>query len=561
MLAQARLAAMQNLHQLEIIILLLAVVLLLTTVAQRLLMPYPILLVIGGLALGLIPGLPVVRLDPDLVFLVFLPPILWAAAYFTSFREFRQNLRPISLLAVGLVLATTAAVATVARVVLPGIGWAEAIVLGAIASPPDAIAATAIFRRLRLPRRIVTILEGESLVNDATALIVYRAAVAAVVTGSFLLGKTLLQFAVAAVAGVLIGLAVGVITKWLLSKMADTFSEIAITLLAPYVAWVLAENLHASGVLACVVGGLYLRRQFSAVVAPVTRLQGRAVWDMLVFILNGTIFILLGLQLGALRQAVAPGQFGRLLIAGLVVSASAVVVRLIWVPVAAWIPRAIIPTLRARDPMPGWQSLFLIGWSGMRGIVTLAAALALPTSTATGTPFPFRAEIILVSFSVIVVTLVLQGLTLVPLVRMLKVEEDRELEYEEMQARGQAAAAGLARLNELAAEKRDGPGEGWPEAWPKGWPKGWIVPEQVERLKDQYSRRVQRYANPYKVEPECTLEAGEEFRQLRHEALGAERKALIALRNDGTISDEVLHRLEHELDVEALRLGMGERRG
>jgi Na+/H+ antiporter len=537
---------MQGLHQLEIIIVLLTVVLLLTTVAQRLLIPYPILLVIGGLALALVPGLPVIRLDPDLVFLVFLPPILWAAAYFTSFREFRRNLRPISLLAVGLVLATTAVVATVARLVLPGMGWAEAIALGAIVSPPDAIAATAIVRRLHVPRRIVTILEGESLVNDATALIVYRAAVAAVLSGTFVFGETVLHFVVAAVAGVLIGLAVGVLTKWALGLMADTFSEIATTLLAPYVAWVLAENVHASAVLACVAGGLYVRQHFSAVVAPVTRLQGRAVWDMLVFVLNGTIFILLGLQLRGLREALPSGQFGRLIIAGAVVSAVAVAVRLIWVPLAAWLPRAISRSLRARNPMPAWQPVFLIGWSGMRGIVTLAAALALPTSTAAGTPFPFRAEIILLSFSVILVTLVFQGLTLVPLIRMLKMEEDRELEQEEMQARERAAAAALVRVNELA---RDGGREGW------------VVPEQLERLKDHYGRRVQRYAPSAYVDPECTLEAGDAFRRLRHETLGAERKALIGLRNDGTISDEVLHRLEHELDVEALRLGMGEKRG
>jgi monovalent cation/hydrogen antiporter len=536
---------MQGLHQLETIIVLLTAVLLLTTLAQRLVIPYPILLVIGGLGIALVPGLPIVRLDPDLIFLVFLPPILWAAAYFTSLREFRQNLRPISLLAVGLVLATTAAVATVARLVLPGMGWPEAIALGAIVSPPDAVAATSIVRRLRVPRRIITILEGESLVNDATALILYRAAIAAVVTGGFALGQSLLHFVIAAVGGVAIGIAVGFLAGWIIGRMADPFSEIATTLLAPYIAWVLAENIHASAVLACVAGGLYLRQWAPSVLKPTTRLQARAVWDVLVFVLNGVIFILLGLQLAALREAVSPGNLVRVLVAGIAVSVTAVVVRLIWVPLAAIIPRALSSSLRKRDPMPAWSAIFLIGWSGMRGIVTLAAALALPFTTAAGTPFPFRAEIILMSFGVILVTLVVQGLSLRPLIRMLRMDEDRALEQEEMLARERAAAAALARLDQLAGDGGDA-GSG-------------MAREQLERLKEYYSQRLQRFGST-DVDPECTKEAAESSRQLRHEAIDAERETVIDLRNDGTISDEVLHRLEQELDLEALRLGLGDER-
>ncbi|MDP2326296.1 MAG: cation:proton antiporter, partial [Gammaproteobacteria bacterium] len=290
-------------------------VLLLTAVAEKLVVPYPILLVIGGLFLGLIPGLPTVTLSPDLVFLVFLPPILWAAAYFTSWREFKENLRPISLLALGLVLATTAAVAAVARAVLPGLGWAEAIALGAIVSPPDAVSATAIGKRLRIPRRVVTILEGESLVNDATALVLYRAAVGAAVGGSVVLGDTLLQFVLAAAGGVAIGIVVGMVSRWALCATTGSFTEIAITLLAPYLAWVLGEVTHASAVLACVAGGLHVRQHFSAAVAPVTRLQARAVWDLLIFVLNGFIFILIGLQLGALRTAIPADRFGAVLMA------------------------------------------------------------------------------------------------------------------------------------------------------------------------------------------------------------------------------------------------------
>ncbi len=532
---------MDSLHQLEVIILLLAVVLALTTIAQKISVPYPIFLVLGGLVLGLVPGLPAVTLHPDLVFLVFLPPILWAAAYFTSLREFRQNLRPISLLAVGLVLATTAGVAAAAHALLPGIGWAEAIALGAIVSPPDAVSATAIGKRLRIPRRAVTILEGESLVNDATALVLYRAAVGAVVSGSFVLGGTLLNFLFAALAAVVIGIGAAWLTRWALCATEDGYTQIGVTLLAPYIAWVIAESVHASAVLACVAGGIYLRQYFSGAVAPATRLQARAVWDLLIFILNGVIFILIGLQLGALRDAVPAGQFGPVLFAGLVVSATTIVVRCLWVPLAALIPRWLSATLRARDPMPPWAGIFLISWTGMRGIVTLAAALALPVTTSTGAPFPFRSEIILISFTVILVTLVLQGLSLPPIIRWLRLEEEDELKQEEMLAREHAAMAALNRLDQVVTEN-------------------WVVVEQVERVRLRYLRRLEHLTRTSLAEDNRAGGSIQIVQRLQHEVLTAERVALIGLRNNGTISDEVLHHLEQELDVAALHQGVGERR-
>jgi len=531
---------MESLHQLETVILLLIAVLALAAFARKLLISYPILLVIGGMVLGFIPGVPTLRLDPDVVFLVFLPPILWSAAYFTSWRDFRSNFRPITLLAVGLVLATATAVAVVAHIWLPGLGWAGAIALGAIVSPPDAVSATAVAKRLGLPRRVVTILEGESLVNDATALILYRAAVTASVSGTFIFSDTVVDFFMAAGVGVVVGLLVGVVARWALKLMKDSFSEIAVTLLSPYIAWVLAEQAHASGVLACVAGGLYLRQHFSEAVAPTTRIQARAVWDFLVFMLNGLIFILIGLQLGVLREAIPSGMFIPLMLSGALVSVTAIVVRLIWVPLAAWIPRLLSPSLRARDPMPALPSLFIIGWTGMRGVVSLAAALALPLTTAAGAPFPFRAEIILITYSVILATLVVQGLSLAPLIRALKLKEDGTLEREEMQAREHAATAALGRLDEVANE-------------------GWPIPEHLDQMRVLYGDRVQRYTKD-RTAPECTAEAIEVFRRLRYETLTAERLAVIGLRNDGVISDDVLHRLEHELDVEALQLGIGERR-
>src|SRR5262245_27407365 len=367
-------------------------------VARRFLVPYPIFLVLGGLVLGFVPGVPAVRLDPELVFLIFLPPILFSAAYFTSFRDFHANLRPITLLAVGLVVATTAAIAAVAHAIVPGLPWAAAFVLGAIVSPPDAVAATAVARRLRIPHRVVTVLEGESLVNDAAALVLYRAAVVATVTGAFVLRETLWQFVLAAAVGVAIGLAIGALTREALHHSEDSMVETAITLLAPYAAWIAAERLHASEVLACVVGGLYVRRGFSAAVPPTTRIQARAVWELLVFVLNGVIFVLIGLQLRAIRDEGLIENPVRLVVYGAVISAVAIAIRLVWVPLVAVIPRLLSPALRRRDPLPPWSSIFLVAWTGMRGIVSLAAALALPLTTAAGTPFPARDEIVVLTF-------------------------------------------------------------------------------------------------------------------------------------------------------------------
>jgi NhaP-type Na+/H+ or K+/H+ antiporter len=314
-----------------------------------------------------------------------------------------------------------------------------------------------------------------------------------------------------------------------------------VTLLSPYVAWVLGESIHASAVLACVAGGLYLRQHFSSVVAPATRIQGRAVWDLLVFLLNGVIFILIGLQLGSLRAAVPPDRVGSLIVGGLIISATAILVRLVWVPLGVAVPRWISPELRKRDPFPPPTHVFLVGWIGMRGIVTLAAAMALPVSTNTGTPFPFRAEIILLSFAFILITLVLQGLTLAPLIRRLGVEEGKEGEQEEMHARERAAAAALSRLNDLSKEE---------------WPKA----QHLDQVRLNYDRRRARFAPSAEIDVECKKETSEAWLRLRQETLTAERLALIKLRDEGTIGDEVLHRLEQELDIEAIRLGLGERR-
>lgn len=532
---------MESLYRLEALVLLLGAVLILMALARRVFIPYPIFLVIGGLILGFVPGVPAVRLDPDIVFLIFLPPILWAAAYFTSLRDFRANIRAITLLAVGLVLATTAAVAAVAHAIVPGLGWPAAFALGAIVSPPDAVAATAIARRLRIPHRVVTILEGESLVNDAAALVLYRAAVGATVTGTFVIKETLWQFVLAAVGGIAVGLTIGYLARKALHYAEDSLVETAITLLAPYGAWILAERMHASAVLACVAGGLYIRQGFSAGMPPMTRIQARAVWDLLVFVLNGVIFVMIGLQLRTIRDAGLIESPAQLLVFGAVTSLVAIVIRLVWVPLATAIPRLLSPAFRRRDPMPPWSTVFIVGWTGMRGIVSLAAALALPLMTARGEPFPSRNLIIVITFEVILATLVVQGLTLSPLIRRLRLGNDLTLELEEAHARQEAGRAALAHLDDLAQA---------PDA-----PRA-----DIERMRTLYTQRVQRASS---IDPGVSADSARAqaaLRRLRHETLSAERRALIALRDGGVISDEVLHRLEQELDIEAIRIGLEEER-
>jgi Na+/H+ antiporter len=523
----------------ELFIVLLAATLFLVAFARRLHVPYPILLVLGGLALGFVPELPQVQLEPELVFIVFLPPILWAAAYFTSLRDFRRNLPAISLLAVGLVLATTLVVGWVAHAIIPGISWAAAFCLGAIVSPPDAVAATAVLSRIGVPRQVIVVLEGESLVNDAAALVLYRAAVSGMVVGSFSIGATAGQFALVAALGVVVGLVVGFLIRHAVRLMPEGFGQVAITLLGPYVAWVAAERLHVSAVLACVAGGLYVRQHFSAEVAPLVRLQARSVWELLIFLLNGIIFMLIGLQLGPLRASLESDGVGRIIRWGLILTAAATATRLAWMPLGARLAR-IRAKDRAVNPMPPASHIFIVGWTSMRGVVSLATALALPLTTADGTPLPYRTEIILVSFVVILTTLVVQGLSLAPLARVLGLSAaDESIEREQQLARRRAAEAALAHLGTL---------EGHP-----------MLPSEVlDGARAHYQRRSERFAAASPMDVVCTDAWTEAQRQVRHALLHAERRAVIELRDRGEISDEVLHEVERELDLDAIRLGVGD---
>ena len=516
-----------------IAIVLATLVVAITAFARRLPIPTPILQVTAGALVGLLPGVTLPTLDPDIVFFVFLPPILWAAAFFTSLREFRRNLRPISFLAVGLVVATTAFVAIVTKQLIPEMPWAVAVALGAIVSPPDAVAATAIVSRLPVPRRVIVILEGESLVNDASALVLYRTAVAAAVTGVFSWSESVIRFFIDAGLGIFIGLMVGWIIMQGLKRTRDSLAEVLLTLAGPYIAWVAAETIHASAVLACVAGGLYLRQHLSTVVGPMSRIQSRAVWDLFIFLLNALIFLILGAQFGELVAQVPPERLGNVARTGLIIGVVAIAVRLVWVPAVTYFRRKFSAEVRLQDPMPDWRNIMLVSWTSMRGIVSLATALALPLYLSDGSRFPFRTEIIIITMVVIVMTLVLQGFSLAPIIKWMNFAPETTHHEEEILARREMSRRAAEALEDAARTAHVNQGD-----------VDWLRLELKERHR----------------ESEHLTGSAEGRRLLRLEMLAAKRRMLVRLRNEGAISDEVLQTLERELDFEAIRVGAGEDR-
>jgi monovalent cation/hydrogen antiporter len=499
--------------------------------------PYPIFLVLGGVVVGFVPGVPNVELNPDLVLVIVLPPLLYSASFFSSLRDLRANLRPISLLSIGLVVATTFAVAAIAHAVIDGLTWEAAIVLGAIVSPTDPVAATAIAERLNVPRRVVTIVEGESLINDATALILYRFAVAAVVTGTFSLTDAGLEFLGNAAGGVGIGLVAGWTVAHVRRRIDDAPTEITISLMTAYFAYLPAVALNVSGVLAAVTAGIYLGwRAPRLVTSPATRLQLLAVWETLVFVLNALLFVLLGLQFQRLLDDLGGYSAATLIGYGALVAAAVIAVRIMWVFPLTYVPRWLSHRLRERDSSPPWQQTMLVAWTGMRGAVSLAAALAIPLETDAGAPFPARALIIFLTFSVILATLVLQGLSLPRLIRSLDVEDDGGAEYEENKARLHAAKAAIARIDGLAAQ-------------------AWVPDQTADRMRALYDYRLRRFRARFDDGDDGALEEQSlSYQRLRREALEAERAAVVELRNRGLINDEVMYRVVRDLDLEDTRL-------
>lgn len=501
--------------------------------------PYPIFLVIGGLTLSLFPGLPEIELPPELVLLIFLPPLLYSATFFSSPGDLKAQLRPIAFLSLGLVLLTAATVAVVGHLFI-GLPWPVAFVLGVVVAPTDPVAVLATAERFGLPRNVLTILEGESLINDGTALVLYRTAVATVVAGSFSILDAGADFLLSSTGGAIIGLAVG----WIISRVRrwveDPLVETTIALFTGYAAYIPAEELGASGVIAVVAAGLYLSWQSPKMTSPRNRLQVFEVLWVMDFLLNSLLFILIGFQL--------PNIFGELfnespvmlvLYATLVVLA-VIGTRLIWTFPMAYLPRRLSRRIRERNPFPPWQQVTFVAYTGLRGAISLAAALSLPLTTGSGDPFPERDLIIFLTFCVILATLVLQGLSLPVLIRLLGLEDDGQEEHEETEARLRVAEAVLEKLEELEDQE-------------------WVPEDTAERLRDLYEYRQHRFAARHEGQFENGEEGSYEERaaanqRLKHELLSTEREALLQLRNEGRISDRVRRRVERDLDLEQSRL-------
>ena len=504
--------------------------------ACRLKVPYPIMLVIGGAIFGFIPGLPEIRLDPDLVLALFLPPLLYKSSIYANFGDFRANLRGLTLSTVVLVLVTTSAVAVVAHALIPGMPWAVAFVLGAIVSPTDPVAAATIMRRLGAPRRMVSSVEGEGLFNDASALVAYRLAVTATVAGGFSLAEAGLRFVLGAVGGVAIGLAVGWLSAWVRKHVYDVQISVTISLLTGYAAFLPAEALGVSAVLATVSAGIYMAIRSPEILDARPRLQGYFVWDIVDFLINATLFALTGLQLRAIVDGLHDYRFWTLASYALAIIGAVVVIRLAWFFSVPYLIRIADrrPEQRERRLPTSWQ--LILAWSGMRGAVSLAVALALPLAVTGGAAFPQRDLILFLTFVVIFFTLVVQGLTLPALIRRLGVTNGDTDTDEEVRARLVASKAAMAQIDALADED-------------------WTRDDTAQRMRGMYEYRAHRFAARLgKIEDDGYEDRSMAYQQMVRVVLQAQRQALIDMRREGELSNEGLNLILRELDLEESRL-------
>jgi len=533
-----------EIHALEIVLLLLLLfVVVFGELARRLNIPYPIVLVIAGLLLSLIPGIPRITLNPDAIFFIVLPPLLFSAAWLTSWREFSFNLVSILLLAFGLVGFTVIGVAYAAPWFLPGFDWRMGLVLGAVVAPTDAIAATSIAKRIGLPKRIVDILEGESLVNDATALLALEFGIALLLgnrTSTVATGFLRLMYLV--VAGIGIGLVIGMIVDWIEHRVEDAPIEIALSILTPYVAYLSADSVRASGVLAVVACGLYLSRRSSHYFSPNVRLQAWAVWESLTFILNGVVFVLVGLQLPYVLEAIRDHRHREVFMYGALFSALLILLRLFWVfpggALACLIRKHI---LHHKVAIPTLRQSVIVGWTGMRGVISLAAAIALPQTLGENHPFGQRNVIVFLAFSVILVTLVLQGLTLPAVIRALGLAGDSGTDSEEREARRLILETAIAHLE--GARGKDS-----------------VEFAQVyDDLVHHYRHRLATVNERDNLEDDSASAHYTRSIDISRDLLRVERHTAVRLRNQRRISDEVLRQLEHELDLSEANLSTGKR--
>ena len=522
-----------------LIVLLLFGVALLGVLSNRYKLPFPIALVLSGLLISLIPGLPTIELRPEIVFVIFLPPLLYAAAWNTSWYDFKTYSRSISLAAIGLVLLTALGVAIIAHTVIPDISWPLAFLLGAIVSPPDAVAATSVTRGLGLDPRLTAILEGESMINDASGLIAYKYALTAVMAGNFVLWQAELNFIWVISAGVGIGLGIGYI-MYLVHKnfICDPVIEVTLTLLTPFASYLLAEQLEVSGVLAVVTTGLYLSFRSDVIFTNTSRIQAYSVWEVILFILNGLVFILIGLQLRSVMAGITEYSLAQLMGCGLAVTAVVILIRFIWI-----IPSLLFPAMMRRinrkikfNP----RNLLVFGWAGMRGVVSMAAALSLPLVLPGGASFPFRNLIIFVTFFVILSTLVILGLTLPWLIRKLKIEP-YSIAAEEYEIRTKVVSNTIQHIEENLSLLGD---------------------ELLNNIKNKYEvkyNRLQRTDLPqnYFGDGEGQLKSVDvfnEFSRLQIDLIAVERKTLNQMHRSGEASEEIIRKIERELDLEETRL-------
>lgn len=520
----------------EIFVLLLALTAGLALLANRVRIPYPALLVLAGLALSVMPRLPAVQLNPDLVLIFFLPPIVYQAALVTSWRDFQQNLRPVLLLGVALVIFTTLLVGCVAHALVPGLPWAAAFVLGAIVSPSDTAGAIAVLQELPIPRRVVTVLEDESLINDATGLITYKFAVVAVSTGVFSFWQAAAHFVWTAAAGVFIGFLIGRGVLAIHRRLDNPSVQATLSLLTPFTAFALADAAAASGVIAVAAAGLTIGWNSAETVNARARMTALTMWEMIVFVLNGCAFILIGLQLPQVMHGLAGLPRAEVWRAAAAVCAAVVFGRVGWVFTASYLPRWLSARLRRRDPLPPLNNIALVAWTGMRGIVSLAAAFALPFATAGGAAFPYRALILFLTFTVILATLVLQGFTLPLVVRALRITAGSQAsEMDEERGWRQAAEAALARLAEIEKE-----GRATPAAVTR---LRAALHEEIVLCEEHRIASVQRRKSFF---TEVTL--------LERQLLHAQRQAIVHLRNAGSLNHETARKILRELDLHEITL-------
>jgi CPA1 family monovalent cation:H+ antiporter len=504
--------------------------------ARILAVPYPIVLVVGGALLGFIPGMPEIRLNPNIVLVVFLPLLVSSAAFFANLTDIRANLRPVTLSSVGLVLATMTAVAIVAHAAIDGIPWAAAFTLGAIVSPTDPLAGAAIMRRLELPRRLVNGIEAEGLFNDATALVAYKVAIGVVVGGTFSIMNAGLRFLAGAAGGIAIGLAVGWVIAELRARTNDAQTSVVISLFSGYAAFIPANAVGASGVLAAVTTGLYMGIRGPSIIPARIRLQGNFVWEMLDFVLNASLFVLVGLQLRGVVDRLGTVPAGRLVVYAVAVSAAAILIRLVWFFTVPYLIRLLDRRPSQVERRVGPRGRLVLAWAGTRGAVSLAAALALPLTTDAGGPFPARDLIIFLTYAVIFATLVIQGLSLPWLIRVLGVTRAGDEDNEEIHARLVAAKAALDELDDLESEE-------------------WTRNETIERLRAAYQYRKRRFAaQAGKIEDDGYEDRSLAYQQVVQLVLAAQREALVRSRNSGEISNETMNHVIRDLDLEESRL-------